>query len=177
MIDAVDELKITYEVNKQLQNIITEKNLVDYNEGKFKSHRLPATIKKLFLSYLVFRFLLKVKWGLWTLENLQFQRKYKTRPPYAALKMIDFLMRRLEQLRFWMLYAMQCLHFYLTSHVLQSMGMKLDEKIMNCTTLSEMRTVHDSFIETVCSHCFLKPSKNNIKFGIGQVRNFVDIYK
>lgn len=91
--------------------------------------------------------------------------------PYAPFEMIDLIMRRLEQLRFWMIYSLQCIHFHLMTHVLQSMGQQLDEKINKCSHIREMVRVHESYITTVCDHCFLGKNFNSIKVGVEQVCN------
>lgn len=140
---------MSYNLSTELAHMITPKDLEAYNK--------------------VFRFLLKVKWGLTTLENLQFPRAHKRRRPYAPYEMADLLMRRLEQLRFWMLFALQSLHFHFMTHVLQAMGEQLDEKIVKCTNLKEMVTVHRSYMNTVCEHCFLADNFASLKTGVEQV--------
>lgn len=155
--EAVDEITIGYNINKELLYVITEKSLEEYNK--------------------VFRFLLKVKWGIWALENLNFPRSRKRVVPYAPLEMIDLIMRRLEQLRFWMIYSLQCIHFHLMTHVLQSMGQQLDEKFDKCSHIREMLRVHESYITTVCNHCFLGKSFNSIKVGVEQLLNLVYIIR
>lgn len=140
---------VTYHFNRELSHIITPDDIASYNK--------------------VFSFLLKVKWGITTLEKLRFPRSHKRRMPYAPFEMIDLIMRRLEQLRFWMIYAIQSIHFHLMTHVLQSMGEQVDLKIEKCENLKEMEAVHKSYLSTVCEHCFLVESLNAIKFGVEQV--------
>ncbi|XP_055909744.1 gamma-tubulin complex component 5 [Eupeodes corollae] len=155
--EAVDEITIGYNISKELLHVITEKSLEEYNK--------------------VFRFLLKVKWGLWALESLHFPQSRKRSVPYAPFEMIDLIMRRLEQLRFWMIYSLQCIHFHLMTHVLQSMGQQLDEKFDKCCHIREMLRVHDSYITTVCDHCFLGETFNSIKVGVEQLLNLVYIIR
>lgn len=147
--EAVDELVVNYNFTRELSYIITNDNIEDYNK--------------------VFRFLLKVKFGLMTLENLQFPRSHKRKVPYAPVQIIDLIMRRLEQLRFWMMYAIQSIHFHLMTHVLQAMGSQLDEKIANCKNLKEMQMVHKSYLKTVIDHCFLSKAFQPILLGVQQV--------
>lgn len=149
VVEAVEELVVTYNLSRELAHIISAEDIKSYNK--------------------VFCFILKVKWGITTLEKLQFPRSHKRRIPYAKFEMIDLIMRRLEQLRFWMMYAIQSVHFHLMTHVLQSMGEQLDIKINNCVNLKEMEMVHKSYLSTVCEHCFLVDSVNNIKTGVEQV--------
>ncbi|XP_067640185.1 gamma-tubulin complex component 5 [Eurosta solidaginis] len=155
--EAVDELSLSYNLSTELGHMIKEQDLDAYNK--------------------VFRFLLKVKWGLTTLENLTFPRSHKRKIPYAPFEMVDLLMRRLEQLRFWMLFAMQSIHFHLMTHVLQSMGEQLDEKILKCTNLKEMVTVHRSYMNTVCEHCFLADNFSSLKLGVEQLLNLTYILR
>ncbi|XP_011188868.2 gamma-tubulin complex component 5 [Zeugodacus cucurbitae] len=155
--EAVDELSLSYNLSTELAHMIKPTDLEAYNK--------------------VFRFLLKVKWGLTTLENLQFPRAHKRRRPYAPYEMADLLMRRLEQLRFWMLFAIQSIHFHLMTHVLQSMGEQLDDKIAKCTNLKEMVTVHRSYMNTVCEHCFLAENFSSLKLGVEQLLNLTYILR
>lgn len=117
----------------------------------------------------VFRFLLKVKWGITTLEKLRFPRTEKNRIPYAVLGLADLVMRRLQQLRFWLMYSVNNVHFHLMTHVLQAMGEQLDLKIAECRDIREIEMVHKYYLSTVCEHCFLVEDLNPIKIGIEQV--------
>ncbi|XP_061386084.1 gamma-tubulin complex component 5 [Musca vetustissima] len=157
VIEAVEELIVTYNFTRELSHIISPEDIKAYNK--------------------VFCFLLKVKWGITTLEKLQFARSHKRRIPYARFEMIDLIMRRLEQLRFWMIYAIQSVHFHLMTHVLQSMGEQLDEKIEKCENFQEMEMVHKSYLSTVCEHCFLTDNVNTIKVGVEQLLSLVSILR
>lgn len=157
VVEAVEELIVTYNLSRELAHIISPEDIQSYNK--------------------VFCFLLKVKWGITTLEKLQFARSHKRRIPYAKFEMIDLIMRRLEQLRFWMMYAIQSVHFHLMTHVLQSMGEQLNIKIDNCVNLKEMEMVHKSYLSTVCEHCFLTESVHTIKTGVEQLLSLVSILK
>ncbi|XP_065364468.1 gamma-tubulin complex component 5 [Calliphora vicina] len=157
VVEAVEEIVVTYNLSRELAHIISAEDIQSYNK--------------------VFCFLLKVKWGITTLEKLQFARSHKRRIPYAKFEMIDLIMRRLEQLRFWMMYAIQSIHFHLMTHVLQSMGEQLNIKIDNCVNLKEMEMVHKSYLSTVCEHCFLTDSVLTIKTGVEQLLSLVSILR
>lgn len=157
VVEAVEELRVNYNLSRELAHIITPDDMQSYNK--------------------VFCFLLKVKWGITTLEKLQFARSHKRRIPYAKFEMIDLIMRRLEQLRFWMMYAIQSVHFHLMTHVLHSMGEQLNTKIDKCVNLKEMEMVHKSYLSTVCEHCFLTESVGTIKTGIEQLLSLVSILR
>lgn len=140
---------INYNLSQELLEIITNEDIYAYNK--------------------VFRFLLKVKWGVTTLEKLSFSRTYKRRNTITELELIDIIMRRLEQMRFWMIFSIQNFHTHLMTYVLQSMGERLDEKMRQCENLKEMEIVHKSYLSTVCEHCFLTDDLSTIKIGIEQV--------
>lgn len=149
VLDGVEALAVNYNLSQELSQIITSADFSAYNK--------------------IFRFLLKVKWGITTLEKLSFSRVYKQRIPYVQLELIDIIMRRLEQMRFWMIFSIQNIHFHLMTYVLQSMGQHLDEKIKQCENLKEMEMVHKSYLSTICEHCFLVDDLSPIKIGIEQV--------
>lgn len=110
----------------------------------------------------ILRFLLKIKWGLWTLENLRFPDVYKKRPPYAPLEIIDIVVRRLALTRFWMLYSIQSIHNHLMMQVLMNLGNQFDKKIIKSQNISEMVHIHESFISTILDHSFQMESGQKI---------------
>lgn len=130
-----------------------------------------------YVQFIVFRFLLKVKWGLWTLENLKFSKSWKKRLPYVELTFNDFIMKRLALVRNWILYSIQCIHSHLMTQILQSMAPQLDEKIKNSENLMEMIAVHNSFIKTIYDHCFQSGSYTTIRVGIEQLLNLISVVR
>lgn len=157
VLDAIDQIKLNYIVTKELENVINEKNLNYYNK--------------------IFRFLLKVKWGLWALENLRFPIAYKKRSQYAELKLFDLLMRRLAMLRFWIINSLQYIHSHLMSQVLQSLGEKFDQKITKCDNLIDIITIHESFLATVVEHCFQNTNETDIMNGLMQLINLAIVVR
>lgn len=129
------------------------------------------------ISELVFQFLLKVKWGLWTLENLRFSKSRKNHQPYKALNMNDYVFKRFELVRNWILYSMQCLHGHLMTHVLQAMGEILDKRIVNAKDLNEIVGVHKSYISTIHDHCFQGKKDYPIRCGIEQLLALVIVVR
>lgn len=119
--------------------------------------------------FIVFRFLLTIKWGIWTLENLRFPKSQKNRKPFILLNLSDLMFKRLALLRNWILYSMQCIHSHLMTQVLQSMGAKLDKNIENTKNLSEIIHVHKSYIRTINQYCFQSKADWQIRLGIEQV--------
>ncbi|KAL5276802.1 TUBGCP5 family protein [Megaselia abdita] len=155
VLSAINEIKISYNLDAELEYIITNENIDTYNE--------------------VFRFLLKVKWGIWTLENMDFPLYQKRRRPYSRLEMPELIMRRLEQLRFWVIYALQSIHYHLMTYVLQDMGEKVDKAIENCENLIDMKKVHNSYVTIISDHCFIR--NEYMKNGIEQILNLVVVLK
>lgn len=116
----------------------------------------------------VFRFLLTIKWGLWTLENLRFQR-VKRQSPYAQLTMSELIFKRLALVRQWILYSIQCVHSHLMTYILSIMGEQLDRKVRDSTNLMELLGVHRSYIETVTTHCFQASPDIKVCAGVQQL--------
>lgn len=121
----------------------------------------------------VFRFLLKIKWGLWILENLRFPQSTKKRLPYKKLTLTELIFKRLALVRQWILYTIQCIHNHLMTYILSIMGQRLDYKINLATNLTELLHVHQSYIETIYDHCFQKTSDANIRAGVEELLSLI----
>ncbi|XP_053680306.1 gamma-tubulin complex component 5 [Anopheles nili] len=154
---AIDEIRILYNSSQDLSNMINDKTMASYNS--------------------VFRFLLKVKWALSTLEMLRFPESQKKRPPYANFGMLDLILKRLAMLKFWMIFSVQCIHSHLMTHVLQSFGEQLDEKLEKADNLNEMINVHQTYICTIFDHCFQQNDSKSVMEGIIRLLNLVHILR
>ncbi|XP_035903152.1 gamma-tubulin complex component 5 [Anopheles stephensi] len=154
---AIDEIQVLYNPSHDLSNMINDETMASYNS--------------------VFRFLLKVKWALGTLEMLRFPESQKKRPPYASFGMLDLILKRLAMLKFWMIFSVQCIHSHLMTHVLQSFGEQLDEKLDLADNLSEMIAVHQSYIATIFDHCFQQDDSKPVMEGIIRLLNLVHILR
>uniref|UniRef100_A0A182VW04 Gamma-tubulin complex component n=1 Tax=Anopheles minimus TaxID=112268 RepID=A0A182VW04_9DIPT len=154
---AIDEIRVLYNPSHDLSNMINDETMASYNS--------------------VFRFLLKVKWALGTLEMLRFPESQKKRPPYACFGMLDLILKRLAMLRFWMIFSVQSIHSHLMTHVLQSFGEQLDEKLDLADNLSEMIAVHQSYIGTIFDHCFQQDDGKPVMEGIIRLLNLVHILR
>ncbi|XP_058117498.1 gamma-tubulin complex component 5 [Anopheles ziemanni] len=154
---AIDEIRILYNPGHDLSNMVNEETMASYNS--------------------VFRFLLKVKWALGTLETLRFPDSQKKRPPYTTFGMLDLILKRLAMLKFWMIFSVQCIHSHLMTHVLQSFGEQLDEKLNQADNLSEMIAVHQSYISTIFEHCFQQDDSKQLMEGIIRLLNLVYIMR
>uniref|UniRef100_A0A182MQ62 Gamma-tubulin complex component n=1 Tax=Anopheles culicifacies TaxID=139723 RepID=A0A182MQ62_9DIPT len=154
---AIDEIRVLYNPSHDLSNMINDETMASYNS--------------------VFRFLLKVKWALGTLEMLRFPESQKKRPPYACFGMLDLILKRLAMLKFWMIFSVQSIHSHLMTHVLQSFGEQLDEKLDLADNLSEMIAVHQSYIGTIFDHCFQQDDSKPVMEGIIRLLNLVHILR
>ncbi|XP_058447372.1 gamma-tubulin complex component 5 [Malaya genurostris] len=157
VLDAIDKLRILYNPSNDLSNMINEETMTSYN--------------------CIFRFLLKVKWALCTLESLRYPECYKRRPPYEEPCVLDLNLKRLAMLKFWMIFTVQCIHSHLMTHVLQSLGMQLDERLDAADNLNDMITVHQSYISTIYEHCFQREESKLFREGIIRLLNLVHIVR
>uniref|UniRef100_A0A336KQ99 CSON012437 protein n=1 Tax=Culicoides sonorensis TaxID=179676 RepID=A0A336KQ99_CULSO len=157
VLDAIDEISLSYLVDLNLQTVINHKSLSRYNQ--------------------VFRFFLKIKWAIWTLESLRFPDPFKNRRPYASLTPLDVTMRRLIIVRIWVIYIFQCLHSHLVQQVMVALQSQLDERIDKAKNLSELISAHEAYISTVYGDCFLKPEDSLIRESIKQLLNLVYIVR
>lgn len=157
VLDAIDKVRILYSPSQDLSNMINEQTMSSYN--------------------CVFRFLLKVKWALHTLEALRYPECYKKRPPYEEPCVLDLNLKRLAMLKFWMIFTVQCIHSHLMTHVLQSLGMQLDERLEAADNLNDMIAVHQSYISTIYEHCFQTDESQVFREGVIRLLNLVHIVR
>lgn len=152
-LDAINDLTLNYVVRDTIRDVIHDDALDKYND--------------------VFQFLLQIKWAIWTLENLQFPISVKRRKPYMPLTIIDLTFKRLALMRNWLIYSIQCIHSHLMTFVIQSMGEQLIRKMKRVECLREIIELHDSYIQTIHSHCFQKRNDKNLRKGIEQLLHMV----
>nr|XP_029727882.1 gamma-tubulin complex component 5-like [Aedes albopictus] len=157
VLDAIDKVRILYNPSQDLSNMINEQTMASYN--------------------CVFRFLLKVKWALHTLESLRYPECYKKRPPYEEPCVLDLNLKRLAMLKFWMIFTVQCIHSHLMTHVLQSLGMQLDERLEAADNLNDMIAVHQSYISTIYEHSFQTEESQVFREGVIRLLNLVHIVR
>lgn len=154
-LEAIKDFNINYAVREQIRDVIHDDALIKYNE--------------------VFRFLMQIKWAIWTLETLRFPLMFKRRSAYAPLTLIDLTFRRLALVRNWIIYSIQCVHSHIMSFVIESMGRQLVRKMERAKCLREIIELHDSYIKTVHNLCFRKRNDKNIRTGIDQLLNLTEI--
>lgn len=178
VLEAVDELTINYVLDERLCRVITPLSLERYNKSKHSNsplsrfHNLQPP-----LSISVFRFLLKVKWAVWTLDNLKFHVQYKRRFPYAPVTPIEMILRRLMLVRTWIFYLINCLHSHLIHFVITNLDQQLNTLIEKARNLSQIIKAHEGFVSTAFGDCFLKESDIAIQGHIRQLLRLVSVVR
>ncbi|CAG5101763.1 Similar to TUBGCP5: Gamma-tubulin complex component 5 (Fragment) (Macaca fascicularis) [Cotesia congregata] len=136
VIQAIENTTLDYSVDWPINMVLAEPVLVKYNE--------------------IFRFQLKLKWALWTLNNLLF-----TDLEGSSEDMKDFFFhfnaRRLECLRFWLLHAIGSIHTYLSGQVLQSLGLILENSLAQAKDLDTIIQIHNDYLDKAHEHCLQTP--------------------
>lgn len=132
---AVDNITLCYAMGWPINIVLNEDVLAKYNE--------------------IFRFQLKLKWALWTLNNLKFVELEGPKFLNDKNEIEHFQVRRLESLRFWLLHAIGSIHAYLSGQVLQSLGFVFDQSLTQAESLDEVISVHREYLDKVHKHCLL----------------------
>lgn len=135
VLQAVNSITLHYTVEWPISIVLTKKVLEKYNE--------------------IFRFQLKLKWALWTLNNLRFCDLEDSKSPCIRDRLEQFHIRRLECLRFWLLHAIGSIHTYLSGQVLQSLGFILEKVLAQADSLDTIISVHNEYLNKVHEHCLL----------------------
>ncbi|XP_058801203.1 gamma-tubulin complex component 5 isoform X2 [Phymastichus coffea] len=133
ILEAIDGVKLDYAAGWPSNMLLNDEALDKYNR--------------------VFRFELKLKWALWTLNNLQFTDLEGTDTAAKRDIIQHFHIRRLESLRFWLLHAIGSIHAYLSGQVLLSLGSVLDKSLSLANDLETIITVHNEYLDNVQEHC------------------------
>ncbi|XP_023289809.1 gamma-tubulin complex component 5 isoform X1 [Orussus abietinus] len=133
VLNAVDKITLHYAAGWPMNMVLNKDALNKYN--------------------VIFRFQLKLKWALWTLNNLKFSDIEESKSTFISNKIQHFYTRRLENLRFWLLHAIGSIHAYLCGQVLQSLGFLFEKALKQCENLDDIITVHNEYLEKVHEHC------------------------
>ncbi|XP_011140681.1 gamma-tubulin complex component 5 isoform X2 [Harpegnathos saltator] len=135
VLEAVNYITLCYTIKWPISIMLTEKILEKYND--------------------IFRFQLKLKWALWTLNNLRFCDLEGSKSPYIRDRLEQFYIRRLESLKFWLLHAIGSIHTYISGQVLQSLGFILEKVLAQADNLDTIISVHNEYLDKVHEHCLL----------------------
>ncbi|XP_043284016.1 gamma-tubulin complex component 5 isoform X2 [Venturia canescens] len=133
VLQAADRITLNYSIGWPINMILNEDSFSKYNA--------------------VFRFQLKLKWALWTLNNLRFWDLEEKDSTAMEDKIQHFYARRLESLRFWLMHAIGSIHAYLAGQVLQSFGIALEKVLAHADSLDTIITAHNEYLEQVHEHC------------------------
>ncbi|CAO1355674.1 unnamed protein product [Diamesa serratosioi] len=156
VMDAIDGLSIHYNVGNNLSNVITPNYIRQYNK--------------------VFKFLLKMKYGLWIMNELRFPDFFKKRPPYAKLQLIDIVIKRLALARFWIQYCINSCHNHFMMN-LQSLSKELDARVKKAENISEFIDCHEAFINTSYKYTLLTSENSDIYELIIQMLKLAGVLK
>ncbi|XP_014606762.1 PREDICTED: gamma-tubulin complex component 5 [Polistes canadensis] len=135
VVQAADSITLCYATGWPINIVLNDEILTKYNE--------------------IFRFQLKLKWALWTLNNLKFIDLEGLKSLHAKNNIEHFQIRRLESLRFWLLHAIGSIHAYLSGQVLQSLGFMFDQSLTQADSLDGVISVHREYLDKVHKHCLL----------------------
>ncbi|KAH8355445.1 hypothetical protein KR084_006810 [Drosophila pseudotakahashii] len=146
--EALEALELVYDMPLAMQRILTGKHMQGYNS--------------------VWRLMLKVKWAVWKLENLAFLRRQRDNP-YEPLDLLGLTIRRLEILRFWLIYLINSLH----THIMEAVGQQFELRIGRCTNIRQLRSQHDDYIALLRTHCMLTEEFSAFRTALDQIFHMI----
>ncbi|XP_031830564.1 gamma-tubulin complex component 5 isoform X2 [Nomia melanderi] len=150
---AADNITLHYTVGWPINIILNEETFIKYNE--------------------IFRFQLKLKWALWTLNNLRFcDLEGSKSMSMVKDKLEQFHIRRIESLRFCLLHAITSIHTYLSGQVLQNLSLVLEKSLMQAECLDVIISVHNEYLQKVYEHCLLTPEYDDL---MATVNNLIEM--
>ncbi|ALC48439.1 Grip128, partial [Drosophila busckii] len=152
--EAVEAVKLEFDISAPLRRVITATHIDKYND--------------------IFRFMLKVKWSAWKLENMRFIRSSKS-DPYAPLDLLGLTVRRLEMVRFWLINLIYNVHNHLCTYVLQSIGREFERQLPKCSNMHELCRLHDEFLRRLTTHCLLGPEFEDFSTTLEQLFHLVHV--
>ncbi|KAH8419984.1 hypothetical protein KR009_004614, partial [Drosophila setifemur] len=146
--EALDGLELAYSMSDSLQGMIRSRHMRVYNA--------------------VWRLMLKIKWACWKLENLPFIRRSK-RDAYAPLDLLGLTVRRLEILRFWLIYLISSLH----THIMQCLGQRIEAGLGKCRNIRELKAHHDEYTSWLKTFCLLADDFSDFRSSLEQLFHLV----
>ncbi|XP_011298263.1 gamma-tubulin complex component 5 [Fopius arisanus] len=149
VLQAIDHIVLNYDVDWPINMVLTKEALRKYN--------------------CIFRFALKLKWALWSLNNLRFSDLEGQNSANMNDMLHHFHTRRLESLRFWLLHAIGSIHAYLCGQVLQSLGLILEQELTLADSLDAIIEAHNDYLEKVYEHCLQTPQFSDIMVTINNL--------
>ncbi|XP_046383710.1 gamma-tubulin complex component 5 isoform X2 [Ischnura elegans] len=156
LLDQVDHIHITYAVNWPVNIVLNAGSLENYST--------------------VFQFLLKVKWALWSLQQLRF---CDLKPGRVSMDDEDdasdssmptsVKLHRLQLLRAWLLHFVGSVHAYLMGQVLHVLSVKMDGFLEEACDLDSIIQVHEKYVEVMYQQCLQTKNSEIIKMAIIRV--------
>ncbi|XP_078039159.1 gamma-tubulin complex component 5 [Augochlora pura] len=150
---AIDNITLQYAVGWPINIILNEDTFIKYNE--------------------IFRFQLRLKYALWTLNNLRFCDLEGTKSKSVVKNELEqFHIRRIESLRFCLLHVITSIHTYLSGQVLQNLSLVLEKNLMKAECLDIIISVHNEYLQKVYEHCLLTPEYEDL---MATVNNLIEM--
>ncbi|CAH0389332.1 unnamed protein product [Bemisia tabaci] len=124
----LDNFYINYQVESPVNIVITEEAVNSYN--------------------FVFKFLAKIEWAKWSLQQLQLKDLSKT--------VSDPVTRRLFYLRFFLLNSVSHIHNYFIRQISGDVFETVKNDIIDAPTLDAVIKAHKSYLRKLTSHCLIE---------------------
>uniref|UniRef100_A0A1B0CCZ4 Gamma-tubulin complex component n=2 Tax=Lutzomyia longipalpis TaxID=7200 RepID=A0A1B0CCZ4_LUTLO len=156
-LQIIRQLSLIYKLSPNIAKVFDEASMRSYNR--------------------LFGFLLSIKWSLWTLEGLKFTKSFSIGSAYGSLTETVRTSRRLAIIRFWILYALNNIHFHLMSEALQRLGHEVEQRIGAAESLQEIIHAHSDYLNTLLEHCFLLTDGEKLLTGINQLFHLVQVVR
>lgn len=153
ILDTLDRLKIEYNFNA---------GCVDFGSTPIYGR--------------AFTFLLKIKWAVWVLESLQFSSNFSRLKCFHQPNMLDFTIRQMGILKFWLLTTVKSIHGYLMNQVLQVEGEEFQRTLKACISVNQIKECHRIFVESIERKCFLDV-ESALRLVINELLHFVLIFR
>lgn len=125
----------------------------------------------------VFSLLLQIKWGLWLLENLKYGDNQVRVKFFKEPNMLDFSIRQLGILRFWLLSSVKYIHSYLAHTVIECETSKLERCLENCTSIVMIQKGYDRFLAVIEEKCFLGERQKELQAVLQEFLHFILIFR
>ena len=141
----LESMTLSYRVDWPLYFIFNRNTMKMYNE--------------------IFKFLLRVKRSLWTLQQIQ------AKDLIGKGDFDDNRLHRVLLLRAWMLHFLGSVHSYFMSRILHSTEIELQSSLSACEDFDQIIETHSEFISGVYDRCFLHQSAKVLRDAVVKVLN------
>ncbi|KAJ1527018.1 hypothetical protein ONE63_008562 [Megalurothrips usitatus] len=140
-LECIDCMVIEYQVEWPLCAIIDEKSQTAYNS--------------------ILRLLLKIRWGLWLVEDLDVS-DFKGQDSSEVSQ-------RLLHLRYWLLHVMRGTYNFIAGHVLNGPWLKFEEDMKSCRDMHAIIEVHGRFLDGAVRQSLYASQPDPIKNALFQL--------